>query len=771
MSERDSLNLVVQLRLPTASTKTFQFLIKRSDSDFILFTMSFDKIKAMRNAERFLSQGKIRAAISEYKRVVENDPKDFGTLNILGDLYIKNSEQQEAVTCFAQVAEHYNTQGFSQKAIAIYNKISRLKPDSMEVSAKLAQLYKSKGSFAEARTHYTTLAEEYQRKGQKIEALAIWKQIAELDSNDTSIYLKIAEIYWQENQSEDAAKAFTEAGLRLNAQKQYEPALAAFSRALEINRNDLITLKGYVDAQIKMDYAEEAAKILEEILAEQPYNRDVLFLLIDCYIETGNPSEAERAIIKLVEQEPANYPKFLELVEIYLKENDLNSAARILSMSSEHLLVGGQSEQFLHWTNEILARNPEHLDALRLSVRYYGWHRDESELKKSLENLAETARQNDSIEDERYALSQLVMIAPHETAFAQRLQEIKAEYGFEETDVEPVIFGGASDAEVPNFESFHLNDSNGNGGQIYEGTFGELNGDFSLSAASFGELNGNGENGFALVNGNHHDDYIVEGVISETDLTKEETAHEESGNFELTAADELKLAQEIESVEFYIAQGYKDLAEKTLNSLEERFGAREEISELRLQLDDSLQALAAKSNPKKNKAVEEIIETEEIAESIIAEDSDAKGFDILDEFKIDLGFEENEIVEAGDYDTHYHMAIAYKEMGLMEDAIREFQDAINLVQTNDRTRRFFQCANLLGHCFMEKAMPNLALMWFRRGLEVVDLSEEEKHALYYEIGCAYEIGGDNEKALEYFEKIYAENVDYRDVSQRLKNLR
>lgn len=725
----------------------------------------------MRNAERFLATGKIRAAISEYKRVVESDPKDFGTLNILGDLYIKNSEQTEAVNCFTQVAEHYNTQGFSQKAIAVYNKISRLKPDSMEISAKLAQLYKSKGSFSEARTHYTILAEEYQRKGQKIEALAIWKQIAELDANDTSIYLKIAEIYWQENQPEDAAKAFTEAGLRFSAQKQYEPALAAFSRALEINRNDLITLKGYVDAQIKLDYAEEAVKILEECLAEQPYNRDVLFMLIDCYIETGNPSEAERAIIKLVEQEPANYPKFLELVEIYLKENDLNSAARILSMSSEHLLVGGQSEQFLHWTNEILARNPEHLDALRLAVRYHGWHRDESELKKSLENLAEVARQNDSIDDERYALSQLVMIVPHETAFAQRLQEIKAEYGFEETDIEPVIFGGVSTAEIPRFETFDMSaEVTGNGSQIYEGSFADMNGDFSLSAASFGELSQNGsvnsENGFALVSENF-DEYIVESVINATNQAEDKTEREESENPELKPSDELRLAQEIESVEFYIAQGYKELAEKTLGVMEEEFGNRRELAELRLQLDDSLKTLAVKSKTKKRKSAEEIVEIAETAEV----DSDAKGFDILDEFRSELGFEENEPEAAGDYDTHYHMAIAYKEMGLMEDAIREFQDAINLVKTNDGTRRFFQCCNLLGHCFIEKAMPNLALMWYRRGLEVADLNDEEKQALFYEIAGAFETGGDNEKAIEYFEKIYADNVDYRDVSQRLKNLR
>ena len=95
--------------------------------------MSFDKIKAMRNAERFLAQGKIRAAINEYKRVVESDPKDFSTLNMLGDLYAKASDTQEAVKCFTHVAEHYGKQGFSQKAIAIYNKISRLSPESLEI--------------------------------------------------------------------------------------------------------------------------------------------------------------------------------------------------------------------------------------------------------------------------------------------------------------------------------------------------------------------------------------------------------------------------------------------------------------------------------------------------------------------------------------------------------------------------------------------------------------------------------------------------------------
>jgi len=106
----------------------------------------------------------------------------------------------------------------------------------------------------------------------------------------------------------------------------------------------------------------------------------------------------------------------------------------------------------------------------------------------------------------------------------------------------------------------------------------------------------------------------------------------------------------------------------------------------------------------------------------------------------------------------------------MENAIREFQDAINLVEINDGTRRFFQCANLLGHCFLEKQMPKAAAQWFMRDLEVADLTDEEKHAIYYDLGNALEAHGELEKAVGYFEQLYAENVDYRDVSLRLQNL-
>jgi tetratricopeptide (TPR) repeat protein len=735
--------------------------------------MSFDKVKAMRNAERFLSQGKIRSAISEYERIVENDPKDYSTLNILGDLYVKNSEANEAVSCYTKVAEHFSKQGFAQKAIAIYNKISRLKPNSADVSEKLAKLYQMKGSFAEARSHYVALAEQYQRRGQKAEALEIWKQIAQLDPSNTEVYLKIADSCAQDGNNDEAVKAYTEAGVRLAGQSQLEAALGAFSKALEIRQYDLPALNGFVNVQVKLGYADEAAQTLENILEKQPYNREILYLLVDCYLDASNPAEAEKAVIRLVEQEPANYPKFLQLIEVYIKTNDLESAVRILSMSSEHLLVGGKPEEFLKWTNEILSRNPEQVDALRLLVRYYGWQRDESELKKSLERLAEIARLKESVDDERYALSQLVLILPHEVSYAQRLQEIKSQFG-EISEIED-NFNPQETEAVPTFEGFTILDAEAAGGEPeFLEDYSQYTSEVGLNEAEEAfvyeetSLNGNGSsNGKAEIADAAE---AFEAISSESNV----------GPGELKPSDEMRLAQEIESVQFYVAQGYFELAEKTLDVLEAEFGMRPEFAVLRQQMTVTSQELA-----------EEVVSSQYFGEETfpqiktfkfedytaaappakIEESQNQDNFNFLDDFRSELGLEESAPEEEGDYETHYHLAIAYKEMGLMEESIREFQDAVNMVRADDGTRRFFQCCNLLGHCFMEQGMPNLALMWYRRALETPNLSDEEKQAMLYETANAYEMGGETPKALEYFEQIYAVNVDYRDVSSRLEQLR
>lgn len=673
----------------------------------------------MRNAEKHVAQGKIRSAIAEYRAVVDNDPRDIGTLNMLGDLHAKNSDKREAVDCYMLVAEHYSTQGFAQKAIAIYNKISRLQPDSIEVSTKLAELYTVKGSLSEARAHYTTLAEHYQKNNRRIEALAMWKQIALLDPNNTEVCVTLADSYLREGQRDDAAEAYAEAGSRLAKKSRNEEAIRFLMKGLDIRPTDLRILSGLITAHSAIGRTGKAVSLLEEILENEPYNRDVLYLLIDCHIDSNNAAGAEKAVIKLVEIEPANYPKLLDLIRIYLNSNDLDSAARILSMSSEYLLTAGQGDECNKWITEILDRDSKHVAALRLLVRYASWVKEEEAFRIALERLASAANSTGEVEDERFALAHLVVIRPFDTAFVNRLKEINETHGFVDEIVDEELLKAQfiDDSEIAAVEpeSTEANDS----------------------AAEIVENEGLNSAKTSLAN------KIVNEVPP---IEIERNGHTVKGS--ALDSDETKLYRELASIGFYIDNEYTELAEKALAELSVEFGEREEIKELRIRLTET---------DTQEPAVEPEVEVE------------VKSFGI-NEIRSEFGLEESESSVDDDYETHYHTAVAYQEMGLLEQAISEYQDAINLVTSTDGTRRFFQCANLLGHCFIQNGRANHAVTWFLRALETVDLNVDETQGLWYELAVAYEAEGEMENAARYFELVYAENVDFRDVGERVKNL-
>ncbi len=117
------------------------------------------------------------------------------------------------------------------------------------------------------------------------------------------------------------------------------------------------------------------------------------------------------------------------------------------------------------------------------------------------------------------------------------------------------------------------------------------------------------------------------------------------------------------------------------------------------------------------------------------------------------------------------MGTAYKEMDLVDEAIQEFQTSVGLVKADDGTSRFLQCCNMLGHCFVQKGLPEAAIMWFKKGLDAPGHSEDEYQALRYELGGAYEALGDLEQARHYYTEVYGVDVNYRGVGDKLKELK
>ena len=153
-------------------------------------------------------------------------------------------------------------------------------------------------------------------------------------------------------------------------------------------------------------------------------------------------------------------------------------------------------------------------------------------------------------------------------------------------------------------------------------------------------------------------------------------------------------------------------------------------------------------------------ELEEDAEEIPLGEEEQSLEEIFKEFK--KGVEQQ--LDSEDYDTHYNLGIAYKEMGLIDEAIGEFQLA------SKDPKRAVECASMLGLCFLEKGMPQLAIKWYRKGLEITEITEEEHIGLLYDLGSAYVEVGDTDNAQKAFMEVYGMNSNYRDIVSRIKQL-
>jgi tetratricopeptide (TPR) repeat protein len=768
--------------------------------------MAFEKAKVIKAAEKFLAQGKISAAIKEYRQIIEHDDNDLTTLNMLGDLLARAGEKEEAASCFLRIAEHFREQEFRLKAIAMYRKIEKLKPRDPATAKELADLYAAQGLIADARTQYLVVADAYTRAGENKQVLKVLHRIADLDPHNTDIRLKLAEGYLKESMPADAAKAYSEAASRLHESAQFEKSLAAYSKALELRPNDMVALRGLVSAHVALGTADDAAELLEKAVAAEPDDVELISMLAQAYVDAEDAPGAERATAMLMSQDASNHRRYIEVARVYLKLGQEDEAARIIGNIIEPMLSGREENDLLELVNELLDRNPEHVAGLRLLARIHWWQRDMEKLRAALERLAESAEAAGLAEEERYALTQLVRLAPEEQRYLDRLNMLGG--ALEEVSEGEQLPDDAALSTVPSFEGFAIVEETApDVAEAPEETSefewnsvaeeGVAHAEISFADLNEAEVTGDVAAANVLV-----DPMLADPFASGFDSAElarqtatEPLATREQGD---TAKAEAMMHHELESVDFYIAQNYSDIALNTLEMLERQFGPHAEIDTRRERL---------KTGPKEARTgdVESVSKTVETSPvpgldsevDVVFGDVQIKqpagdsrietgkppavtpprpfgsGIDsglaeIFEEFRMEAEGESASSNE--DYETHYNMATAYKEMDLLDEAIREFQTAAALTGSADGTTRYFQCCNMLGHCFVQKGMPQAAVLWFKKGLEAPGRNPEEYKALQYELGTAYEEMGDLTRAVAALTEVYGVDVGYRDIAAKLESL-
>ena len=146
--------------------------------------MPFDREGTLRKAEKLVRQGRPDLAIAEYRSVIEDQPSDWNTANILGDLYFRVGQVDKAVAEFDKIAEHLAAEGFTLKAVALYRKILKIKPDDERAMWHLGGLSAGQGLMVDARANYLALARRRQARGDRQGEAEVLVRLGDLEGAD-----------------------------------------------------------------------------------------------------------------------------------------------------------------------------------------------------------------------------------------------------------------------------------------------------------------------------------------------------------------------------------------------------------------------------------------------------------------------------------------------------------------------------------------------------------------------------------------------------------
>lgn len=246
------------------------------------------------------------------------------------------------------------------------------------------------------------------------------------------------------------------------------------------------------------------------------------------------------------------------------------------------------------------------------------------------------------------------------------------------------------------------------------------------------------------------------------------------------------LSSELEEIDFFISVEAFDDARGLINDAISRFGDHPLVMERQHEIDDKTQAadrrrMSFSGEPDAPEAKsddelledgggffdlaaelnEELFEEEEVAEvnDATSQEEIQSVEELFEEFKKGV----DEQIDEEDHQTHYDLGIAYKEMGLLDEAINEFERA------QRGAGRLLECATMIGNCLIELGRTQDVADLYEKTLEN-ELTDKEMVVVHYELGRAYESLGNVEKALSSFLEVKKTDPNYRDLEERIEAL-
>src|SRR6201981_2973369 len=385
----------------------------------------FNKQKVLANAEKYVQQGKLQNAISEYEKILKNDPKDLTVTNTVGDLYSRSGDADKATACRKSVGDSYASQGFTVKAIAMYKKICKLKP-SLESLLKLAELYTQQGLFNDARAQYLQVAEEFLKAGELDNSVRIFQKILEMDPENSQMRVKLAEVYIRLGKKQEAWQIFSAAVESMRSKGSLSGADEVLQRMLTLDPGNTYALQMQGKTLLESGDGAGAVGALQKI-PDIDSNPEGLRDLLKAYLLTGHLSEAGSIANKLLTAHN-DLPAIASFAEALMQAGQYENALQVYDQHAERLLAEN-SDTVLQNLHTVIGHVRDNPDSLQKLLDLFNKAGENTHVSEVIELLAHASVQSGELTRARDLYQKLAQVEPQNPLHLQNYQQVVSQLG------------------------------------------------------------------------------------------------------------------------------------------------------------------------------------------------------------------------------------------------------------------------------------------------------------------------------------------------------
>jgi tetratricopeptide (TPR) repeat protein len=772
--------------------------------------MAVDKNKITAEATKLVQKGQWEKAIKAYEKILAEDSKDVRVLLKVGELHQKRGDSGAAANAFNRVADTYSEQGFFLKAVAVFKQIVKLTPDDMRVNERLASLYQQLGLMSDAMGQLQIVAGTYEKAGDTGRLTQVLRRMLELDSDNIPSSIKLGELLAKAGQNAEALKQFRHAADHLKKNNRIEDYVKVAERIAFLSPDDLALTRELANIYLAKSDTKRALAKLQLCFKANPRDIDTLGLLAQAFRDLGQLSKTVSVLKELAnvhadagrsDEARSTYRKVLEIAPDdpdaiaaigppaapqpvrspipppvsprapppsfstrappppaaqAVSSGDRaraaspeasDSVAKLITETDVYVKYGLHDKALQH-LKRVFALDPDNPDAHEKArdIQIASGNRTGAvDAAALLVRACLTHRLSDRA---RSALARLSELAPTHPD----IRALSAAVGLPMEEPETLLVEPEEELLVEEPAPIEVDDD-----------------ELALAAA--------GEEGEDIVD-EERVQVLTDGAPS---FDKQRTRSPQPASTVASRAaapisgraearqEEADVSDELEEAEFYLQQGLIDEARDALENLlllhPGHAAVKAKIDEL-----DRKAASVAEASARAPLADESFDIAKELAEEVgespaalsSAEEFQYSVDDVFSQFK--KGVEKT--VRPEDSQTHYDLGIAYKEMGLLDDAIHEFETAFK----GPNRKMDLECLTMIGLSQVTKGDAQGAVATFRQALRLEKLSGDAIKALHYELAAAHEAAGEKEVALFYFQKIRKVDPAYRDTLTRVSAL-